>query len=48
MQIEIFRKFETNMRKHEVIKNAMSKPETEFKTPRDPCDPLFFDRVVMD
>ena len=28
MQIEIFRKFETNMRKHEVIKNAMSKPET--------------------
>ena len=48
MQIEIFRKSETNMRKHEVIKNAMSKTETELKTPRDPCDQLFFDRVVMD
>ena len=33
----------SNMRKHEVIKNAMSKPKTEFKTRRDPCDPLFFE-----
>ena len=36
------------MRKHEVIKNAMSKTETEMKTPLDPCDPLVFDRVVLD
>ena len=48
MQIEIFRKFETNMRRQEVIQNAMSKTDTEMKTPRDPCDPLLFERVVMD
>ena len=47
MQLEIFQKFENNMRKYEVIKNAM-KTETELKTPRDPRYPLFFNRVVMD
>jgi hypothetical protein len=47
MQLEIFQKFENNMRKYEVIKNAI-KTETELKTPCDPCDPLFFNRVVMD
>ena len=36
------------MRKHEVVKNTVSKTETKLKTPGDPCDPLFFDRVVMD
>ena len=34
------------MRKHEVTKNAQSK--TEYKSPCDPCDPLYFDKVVMD
>ena len=46
-QIRIFRQFEENLKKREIIINQKSN-DSESNLPRDPSDPLFFVRVVMD
>ena len=46
-QIRIFRQFEENLKKREIIINQKSN-DSELNLPRDPSDPLFFVRVVKD